>query len=80
MTEVEKMLAIPPAEVRRLLSNSKFKALRKSYFDRFPKVMGILHRKVCDMDLASWWRDYVMNSRVRFDWVRDGWLTGKDYG
>jgi hypothetical protein len=80
MTEYEWYLNLPASKIRLILSDRTNVGARRAYRKEFPLVMGMFNPYVDDVRLGFWWVDFVSDNRSRGDWMRDGWLTGKEYG
>lgn len=69
--------------VEKLLANLAHKKLRASFDDHFPPPPWWLFwvkRAPRNADFFEWWHDYLDASITRKHYLRDGWLSGTDYG
>jgi hypothetical protein len=69
--------------VEQLLANKQYKKLRESYDDRFPPTPWFIRwmrDKPTAWEFDEWWQDYITESVIRQNHLRDGWLSGTNYG
>ena len=74
---------LPRAKIEMLLANPAYKRLRASYRERFPRPPWYLFwtaTKPSGLQFYEWWHDFLDSSIIRKHYLRDGWLSGIDYG